>query len=540
MGENSDKGLSCMIQQEKFKSPILPLCILVLSALAIRALAFHNTMMMNLDGPVYIHQARAVYHGLRGAISTCSSVDYLTLYTILIAVVYPIAGSWMHAAMAVNLIFGTLMIIPLYLFLRRFVDEKSSFVTSFIFVMLPVLVVQSVNVIRDPSFWFFSISGLYLLIYNDESKTPYALIFSSLSFIIATATRIEGIIFIIGGCIYTMSVFKERRFKATMIFLSPIFLSLCCFVIVQLIRHPEIFYWYRLREMPRTITGAFDQYHHLEKSMTALIVNLQYGDLKEFLEHSRTLIWFTALGVVLNSALEAFFYIFFFLMLFGFSGLKKRMQNDSRILPLLMITVISLVVLYFYCLNIWSMENRRLVMVIIPAAVIIGFGAENLINLLDKRFGLSDSKSVVLLCLFIFVLTLPKDLKIQEADKLVYRDIGETIAHFDGGSGEIALITLGDSGRWINYYANLHVAGAPCPEKNGGWHNIIGGGYKDFIGNMRTRKIRYVIWEENRWPKDTFIFLKSIRPDDLKQLKEWQHRDTGRIILYQVLHQKNG
>jgi hypothetical protein len=335
-------------------------------------------------------------------------------------------------------------------------------------------------------------------------------------------------------------VFKKHRFKAAALFLAPIILAISCFVLVQFMRHPGNFYWYRFWEMPGTITGAFEQYHHLEKSITSLIINLQYGDLKEFLEHTRTIIWFIPLGIILNSAMEALFYIFFFLMLFGFSGLKKKMQNDSRILPLLMIAAISMVVLYFYCLNIWSMENRRLAIVIIPAAFIMGFGAENLMRLLHKKFGLSDSKSIALLCLFILVLTLPKDLKIQEADKLVYKDIGETIARFDGGSEEIALITLGDSGRWINYYANLHVDGAPCPEKNGGWHNIIGGSYENFIRDMRTRKIHYVIWEENHWPKDTFAFLKSLRPDDLKQLKEWRHRDTGRIILYQVLYQKNG
>jgi hypothetical protein len=527
-----------MIHQ-KNKSLIWPLCILVLSALVIRILAFHNTLMMNNDGTIYIHQARALYYGLWPAINSCSSVDYLTLYAILIAAIYPVFGDWVRGAMAVNLIFGTLMIIPLYLLLRRFLDEKTSFLTTFIFVMLPLFVIQSVNIIRDPSFWFFSILGLYLLVYNDESKTPYALIFSSLSFIAATATRIEGSVFIMGGCLYAGMVFKQQRFKAAVLFLVPIILAISCFVLIQFIRHPANFYWYRFQEIPLAITNVFEQYHHLEQSITSLIINLQYGDLKEFLEHSRTIIWFVPLGIILNSALEALFYIFFFLMLFGFSGLKKRMQKDRRILPLLMIAAISLVVLYLYCLNIWSMENRRLAMVIIPTAYIMGFGAENLMRWLHKRFGLSDSKSVGLLCLLVLVLTLPKDLKIQEADKLVYKDIGETIARFDGGSGEIALITLGDSGRWINYYANLHVNGAPCPEKNGHWQNIIGGSYENFIRDMRMRKIHYVIWEENHWPRNAFVFLKSVQSDDLKQLREWRHRDTGRIIFYQVLYQKN-
>ncbi len=524
-------------KNEKYK--ILSLLALVLSAFAIRVCSFHNTMMMNLDGPVYIHQARAVYHGLWGAISTCSGVDYLTLYTIFIAAVYPVAGDWMHAAMAINLIFGTLMIIPLYLFLRRFVDEKSSFVTSFIFAMLPLLVVQSVNVIRDPSFWFFSISGLYLLVYDNEKRTPFFLILSSLSLIIATATRVEGIVFIIGGCVYTMSVFKERRLKATMIFLSPVFLSLGCFIIVQLIRHPDKLYWYRFQEIPLILINTLERYRHIEANLTRIFFDTPPGSMRGFIESSRTLIWFTAIGVILNSALEAFFYIFFLVFLLGLPEMIKRMRNDVRILPLAITTVISLVVLYFYCLNTWSMENRRLVMAILPSAIIVGFGTEKIIAWMHKKFNLSASVVVAILCVLILSITLSKNLRIQEEDKLVFKEIGETVALLDGGTGEIEMMTMGDHFRWNNYYANLHVAGAPCPDKNDDWRNdkgIIDGRYKDFISNIRKKKICYIIWEEKNWPVNSFSFLKSVRPDDLKQLKEWKHKDTGRIILYRVVY----
>ena len=532
-----------MISLKDRKSIIIPLTILVISAFAIRLFAFTHTLMMNPDGPVYIHQARALYYGLWQAINTCSGVDYLTLYTILTAAAYPVTGNWVHAAMAVNLIFGTLTLIPLYLFLRRFLDEKTSFLTTFIFVMLPLFVVQSVNVIRDPSYWFFSVLGLYLLVYDDERDTPVVLILSSLSLIVATATRIEGIVFIIGGCFYTLMVFKGRKIKAMLLFLSPIILATSCFVAVQLIRHPESFYWYRFGEIPSRFLNIFEQYRNLETNLTPLVLNPPPGISNEFMENSRTLIWFTALGVVLNSAMEAFFYPFFILLLYGLWGLRDRMRNDRRILPLVMITAISFIVLYLYCLNTWSMENRRLVMVILPSTVFVGFGAEKLIHWLHKRFGLSDSIGVVVLCLLVLVLTLPKDLKVQEADKLVYKEIGETIARLDGNAGVIEMITLGHAWRYNDYYANLHVQGAPCPEKYINWsqdESIIGSNYDDFIRSMRMRNIRYIVWEEKHWPRNKFAFLQSVQPEDLTQLKEWKHRDTGRIILYQVIYQKQG
>lgn len=529
-----------MISQKDYKTIISHIIILVVLALAIRIFSFTHTMMMNLDGPIYIHQARALYYGLWQSINTCSGVDWLTPYAVLIAVVYPIAGDWAHGAMAVNLIFGTLMIIPLYLFLRRFLDEKTSFLTTFIFAMLPVFVDQSVNVIRDPSSWFFAVLGLYFLVYDDEKETPYFLILSSLSFIIATATRIENIVFIMGGCLYTFMIFKNRKAKALFLFFSPIILAMLSFVAVQLLHHPSNFYWYRFHEIPLYIVRLFDNYYDLEKNLTPLVLNPPPGIPVEFLRYSRTLIWFTAMGVVLQSAMEAFFYPFFILLLLGLTGLKDRIRKDRRLLSMILAIAVGLIALYIYCLNTWSMENRRLIMVIIPSAVFLGFGIEKLINWLHKRLGLSDYVAVLVICLLIFILTLPKNLKVREADKLVYKEVGETIARLDGSSGVIEMITLGNAVRWNNYYANLHVKGAPCPEKYHNWHDksITGNSYDDFIHNMRMRNIRYIVWEEKTWPRNKFVFLQSVQPKDLIKLKEWNHQDTGRIILYQVIYQK--
>lgn len=528
-----------MIIQKESKTIIGHLIILVVSALSIRLFAFTHTMIMNIDGPVYIHQARALYYGLWQAINTCA-IDYPTLYTVLTVATYLVTGDWVHAAMAANLIFGTLMIIPLYLFLRRFLDEKTSFITTFIFVMLPLFVVQSVNVIRDPSYWFFSILGLYLLVYDDERETPVVLILSSISFMVATATRIDGIVFIIGGCLYALMVFKGRRLKALLLFLSPMILAILCFVVVQLIRHPESFYWYRFQEIPSRFMNAFEGYQNLRANLEPLILHPPPGIGSGFIIYSRSLIWFTAIGAILNSAIGAFYPPFFLLLLYGLVGLKDRMQKDRRILPLVMTIAISLMVLYLYCLNSWTMENRRLVMVILSSTVIVGFGAGKLIRWLHKRFGLSEFIGVVVLCILVLVLTLPKNLKVREADKLVFKEIGETIVRLDGSPGEIEMITLGGNWRYNNYYANLHVQGAPCPEKYSNGSEFIGSSYEDFIRSIRMQNIRYIVWEEKLWPRDKFAFLNSLRSTDLTQLKEWKHKDTGRIILYMVLSQKKG
>jgi hypothetical protein len=404
--------------------------------------------------------------------------------------------------------------------------------------MLPLFVIQSVNVIRDPSYWFFCTLGLYFLVYNDKSKTPYALVVSSLSFIVATVTRVEGLILIIGGCFYAVTIFKGRRFKATCLFLSPVLLLAAFFILIQVFRNPGDFYWYRFSDIPVILTRALEKYHQLEQQLTALIGTLPSGTLKEFLQHSRELIWFTAIGVIIQSALEAYFYFFFVLLLLGFIGLKDKIRNDTRILTLIVITVISLFVLYLYCLNIWSMENRRLATVIIVSSVIIGFGVEKTIQWFRHYSRLSGFSAVALLCVLVLIITVPKNIKKQEANKLVYKEIGETIAEIDGRQRNVDLIVLGGM-RWIHFYANLHVKEPPCPDEYRYLRRdktIFSDNYNDFIRGIKSRNVRYIVWIENLWPKNRFPFLESLRDEDLKKLKEWRHPESNRIILYQVFY----
>jgi len=515
------------------------LILLTATAFIMRVIALKHTLMMNNDGPVYIHQARALYHGFWQAIGSCT-VDYPTVYTVLIAVFYRFSGDWVQSAMTANLMFGTLMIIPLYLFLRKFTDEQTSFLTGFVFAILPLFVIQSVNVIRDPSYWFFCVLGLYLLVCNNENKKLYALAWSSLSFIAATATRIEGMIFLIGGLFYCFTIFKGKRLKAVTLFLAPVFLSAAFFVLFQFMNNPGNFYQHRFDDILFYMTQALEQYRDLRKAMVSVIANVEHENLIYFLQNSRTLMWFTALGAILHSALEAYFYVFSLLMICGLIGLKDKIKNDKRLLTLMVIAVLNIVILYIYCLNYWSVEGRRLAPLIIITSVFMGFGTERIIRWIRNKSGLSGFIVVILLCMLFFAITLPKNLKIQEGDKLVFKEIGETIAGLDGRQDAIELISLGGQ-RWVHFYANLHTKEPICPDKYSYWYGdktIIGDTYGDFIKNMKTRKIRYVVWQENFWPKNKFAFLENVRDNDLMKIQEWHHRDTGKIILYKVHSEK--
>jgi hypothetical protein len=139
----------------------------------------------------------------------------------------------------------------------------------------------------------------------------------------------------------------------------------------------------------------------------------------------------------------------------------------------------------------------------------------------------------------ILLVALPKDLKPTEADKAVFKTIGEKIAAVEGNEKAIDILVVGQSSRWVHFYANHRFRGAPCPDKYSpeifaNIEAIVGASYGEFVGNLKSRQIRYLVWEEKRWPTGRFDFLQSPHERDFIHLGTWEHPDTGRIMLFKV------
>jgi hypothetical protein len=145
-----------------------------------------------------------------------------------------------------------------------------------------------------------------------------------------------------------------------------------------------------------------------------------------------------------------------------------------------------------------------------------------------------------ILCLLILVCALPKDLKSREADKTIYREIGEWLAHREGNHREIRIVKSLRTPDWSAFYANLNYRGAPCPRTHFGmepesFDEVVFKDYEVFIGYLKRNHIPYFLWEEKVWPIDGFDFLNQRKPDDLEKLGSWHHPDAGKIILYRVI-----
>ncbi|MFB0521323.1 MAG: glycosyltransferase family 39 protein [Desulfatiglandales bacterium] len=500
----------------------------------IRLFCFQHTYIVNPDGVLYIHQARAIYYGLTDSVLTCS-MGYLSNYPILIVVAYKIFGDWVVAAKSVSLFFGTITLVPVYLLLKRFFRREITLLATLIFSLIPVFIDKSVDLVRDPVYWFFSLLGLYLFVSQIEERNHLRLIVSSLSFLIAAWARIEAILFILVSFVYLIFVTKDRKLQRTSVFAMPLVLVLLFGIFGLMIFNMPVNDLHRGYEATTKFTAPMTEYRNLRESLTELMNQPLEGSLPAFLHKARHLVWLIGLGTLVTYGVRAYFYPFFLIFIIGLGGIWGRLKKDDRVLYLAFLAISALILLYVHLLQTWTMFSRFFAIFIVPSFIFVGFGLEKIIDFFRSRFNLKQSVVLTILCLFILACSLPKNLMPRETDKLIFKEIGELIADREGNDKEIQVATSLHLIRWISFYANLNYRGAPCPEKNYDIENIIGKSYEEFVQNLRRRGIRYFLWEEKHWPKGSFHLVNREDPKDFIKLGNWSHPDTGRLILFRVI-----
>jgi len=341
----------------------------------------------------------------------------------------------------------------------------------------------------------------------------------------ATWARVEGILFVVVSCVYILLVKQDRKFEKLLIFTMPV-IVIMFFTISGLIVNMSRLHIFRQQAMIGFLSSPFTGYEYLRAGLAEL-KDQPLGSIQPFyIEWVRHLVWFIALGILLTSVVEAFFYPFFLVFIIGLVGIWERVKKDIRIPYFAFIAIGALIILYIFILGFQTMSTRYLMLFLLASFVFIGFGLEKIISFFRSRFHLRESVAFSLICLLILASALPKNLKPRETDKLVFKEIGQLIAHREGNDQEIMVTASQQSNRWISFYSNLNFKGAPCPEKNYDLENIVGKRYEEFVQNLRDRGIRYFLWEEKHWPKESASYIASQNPKDFIKVGTWSHTDN--------------
>ncbi len=173
------------------------LWIVLILGFLIRLYVFAHTYVINPDGIFYIYQAKAISNGMWDDATSCG-FSFVSIYPFLIIPFYEMFNEWVIAAKATSLFFGTFTIIPLYFLMKRFLTKELTIITTLVFAFNPVFVERSVDVIKEPIFWFFAVLGLYLFVRAIDKDKGRIFILSSLSFCLGSLARIESMVLFFG------------------------------------------------------------------------------------------------------------------------------------------------------------------------------------------------------------------------------------------------------------------------------------------------------------------------------------------------------
>ncbi len=509
--------------------------LVILTGLGLRLWVGLHTVIINPDGALYIHQAMALYYKNWNSLKTCR-LTFLSSYPVLIAGGYYLVHDWILSARLISLFFGTAMLVPLYLMLKEWVSEDSAILSLLVFAVTPVLVSNSVELVRDPISWFFLCAGTYALIRQATTPSPWLLLFSSLCFLAAIWARIEAILFLAVTLGYLLCDKKNRKTINILFFLSPL-LAFAFFSIAGLMVSGLSFNdLHRGHEIARNFIEPFRQYQKMAQSLKELVWSSPNPFMEFFLPEARNLIWLIAFGTLLNRFLEAFFYPFVGFYIFGLSGIHCKIRSDSRLLYLAFLTVSGLAMLYMHTIQTWMLYYRFFGIVMIPSAIFCAFGMERLLEILPRRLSVQPTTVFLAILLLIIGVSLPKNLKSPDTDKSVFIQIGETVFQNTPTSSGARIATSLHTQMWISFYANIHRPGtAPCPLTPANCWDSFPDDPDQFHDRLRQNGQNFVLWEEKNWPFHRFTLSDSAEPGSrYKELGQWYHRDTGKMILYAV------
>ncbi len=333
---------------------------------------------------------------------------------------------------------------------------------------------------------------------------------------------------------------QEKRIEKLVFFTLPLIVALVLIFFAVLFLNKPLGTTLRLYEIVSKLSAPIIAYENLRSGLAEFMIQPLEGVMPHFLHKARHLVWLVALGTVVKYMISAYFYLFFIIFVLGLGGIWHKLKEDRRILYLSLIAISAFMLLYLHVIQTWMMFNRFWTIFMLACFLAIGFGLEKSALFITSKFHLKKSTALALLCFLILAVALPKNLKPKEADKIVFKEIGELIAHREGNEKVAKIVKSLRTPNWTAFYANLDYEGAPCPKTDFGiehtrFDDIVFRNYEGFIGYLKKNGVRYFLWEERAWPKRGFDFLNRKGLKDFKKIGAWSHPDTGRIVLFEVL-----
>jgi 4-amino-4-deoxy-L-arabinose transferase-like glycosyltransferase len=438
---------------------------LTVLAFVIRLYAVISAKIITPDGVNYIEAAKLIASGNLREVSTFS---FFNLYPFLIVAFHKVFNNWETAGRLVSVFFGSIAIIPFFLLIKEFMNNRIAIVASLFFIISPRLIEYSSDVLREPVFWFFSIMSLYCAWRAISNKKWVFLILAALSVELAAFTRFEGVallliilFWIVWYCFDGGINFKKM---ILMVFIFIISFPIIAFPFLFALKK-NLGKW-ELGLLGEKLPGLILM-NDADKNLELIpeLTNQTSYHFKAFMDMSKRHQYIVYFSEVIYKFIRSFHVVFFVLLLFGVIKRQYIPYNKGEI-PFFIWVFVFFLTAYAYTAKTFYLSTRHGLLIGIPAFMWASIGffelRERAVHLLSKKSkaALTVSKHATgLLLLIIFIIVLPNALASSGGDKIeikkagIYlKELGYSKAKF---IGEQSLCR-------VAFYADVEFAAVPA------------------------------------------------------------------------------
>lgn len=343
-----------------------------------------GAQIISNDSLLYIKIAKGISSG---NLDSVTDYGFFNLYSFIIVLFQRVFHDWEFSGKIVSVVFGTLTIIPLYFFIKKLFSQNVAIVSALLYCVHPRFVEYSSDVLREPVFWFFSVTALWLVSEGISLKKYFPFVLSSLATGLAIFTRLEGALVFLIVILWILWFFihdKKNRNKAILyaflfIFSLPVLVSPGLILLKNELNRWEA--GLSVEKIPQLINGN-DQPVEPDPEFSGNVS----GKLQAFYSLSTRHRYTTFLAEALYKFVKSFNIVLFVLFIGGVYRRRFIAFSQKDILILIWFSI-AFIGSFLYVSKTYYLGTRHGLLMALPAVVWSGIGFYEIRERLRKWLG---------------------------------------------------------------------------------------------------------------------------------------------------------
>lgn len=477
--------MKCQMTEIEKRIWLLPVLVFV-GAFAVRFYLAFFSNIITPDGLMYIKTARLIE---TGESKRLTEFTFIHLYPYLVLLAHKIFPDWETAGRMVSVMMGSLAAVPLFLLVKGMFGARIASITALFYIINPRLADYSADVLREPTFWFFSITALWLAWEGMSRRNLIWIILSNVSTALAAFARIEGVAIFVVVLFWIAWYFLKTKPDAKKLFLYlfvyiftlPVLLSPFIFLFSEVFAKWD--FGFTLTKIWLLITSksseALDLPHDTIRTVRPELVT--------FLELAKSHKYVIFISDILLKLVKSLNVAFFFLAIIGIFGRRNVAYNKNEI-PIAIWFGIFFLTAFLYVAKVYYFSTRHGTLPAFPMLIWAGIGfielKEQICSWIRKIYPSASlaKHMTAILILAILIAILPKTLSPGGYEKRELKAAGIQLK----AKGYSGVIFAGEPGLYrVAFYAGSEFIPFPFVKTA-----------EELAGLMRENKAGFLILDE--------------------------------------------